>query len=102
MDGMQNVPDEIRQYIQQLEEENRFLKEAVHQLEQQLHRLHERITQLEKRLKIHEILIHHHPSNDSKETLLETPTNQENVAPHQVIVAPPAQYQNLTRSSPSR
>ena len=51
---MQNVPVEVRHYIQQLEEENRLLKEAIHQLEKQLCGLRDRITQLEKRLKIHE------------------------------------------------
>jgi len=54
MDGMQDVPVEIRKYIQQLEKENHLLKQAVHQLEQQIHGLQERIIQLEKRIKIHE------------------------------------------------
>jgi transposase-like protein len=48
MDGIQNVPIEIKQYIQQLEEENRLLKQDVIQLEQQMHILQERVTQLEK------------------------------------------------------
>lgn len=54
MDGMQNVPVEIKQYIQQLEKENRLLRQAVHQLEQQIHGLQERVTQLENKLKAYE------------------------------------------------
>lgn len=51
---MQNVPDEVKHYIEQLEKENRLLKDSLHQLHRQVHRLQERITELEKRLKIHE------------------------------------------------
>jgi len=54
MDGMQNVPDEVKHYIQQLEEENKLLKDSLHQLQQQVHVLQKRISQLENRLNIHE------------------------------------------------
>lgn len=54
MDGMKNIPDEIKRYIQLLEEENRLLKKAVHQLEQQIHELQERITKLENKLRTYE------------------------------------------------
>jgi transposase len=54
MNGMQNVPVEIKRYIQQLEDENRLLKKAVHQLEQQIHGLQERFIQLENKLQAYE------------------------------------------------
>jgi transposase len=54
MDGMQDMPVEIKQYIQQLEEENHLLRQAVRQLEQQIHGLQERVTQLENKLKAYE------------------------------------------------
>lgn len=54
MDGIKDVPIEIRKYIQQLEKENHLLKQTVKQLEQQIHRLQERVTQLENKLRIHE------------------------------------------------
>ncbi len=40
MDGMQSLPEEIRRYIQRLEEENKELKEKIKELENRL-RLYE-------------------------------------------------------------
>lgn len=54
MDGLQDVPDHVRQYIHQIEEENRLFKDTLFQLKQQVKQLQERVTYLEKRLKAYE------------------------------------------------
>jgi transposase len=54
MDGLQDLPDEVRQYIRKLEEENHFLKDTLLQLKQQVQQLQERVTYLERKLKAYE------------------------------------------------
>jgi transposase len=61
MDGLQDLPDEVRQYIRKLEEENHFLKDTLLQLKQQVQQLQERVTYLERKLKAYENL--HTPSS---------------------------------------
>jgi len=77
MDGLQNLPDEVRQYILYLEK---------------------KIQELEQRLKAMRILIHHHQCNDSKGKTM-VPIHQGNVVLHQVTTVPRMIDQNLMRSS---
>ncbi len=54
MDGLQKLPDEVRQYIRKLEEENHLLKDILPQLKHQVQQLQERVAYLERKLKSYE------------------------------------------------